>query len=113
MDHIHPSWHVLKSISDYNEALEASRKNPVIIFKHSVRCGISSMALDKVVSNYQDKDPLIFYLDLINHRDLSNHIAEDSGVWHQSPQVIILKDGKAIFNTSHHKIDMAILRKNV
>ena len=54
-----------------------------------------------------------YYLDLLEHRDISNEIAERFGVYHQSPQVILIRDGKAVYDTSHSDIDAATVQKKL
>jgi bacillithiol system protein YtxJ len=74
----------------------------IAIFKHSTRCSISSMAknrLDKAQSNIP-----VYYLDLIQFRAVSNEIASRYGIEHESPQLIIIKDGKAIEYSSHNMV---------
>jgi bacillithiol system protein YtxJ len=62
--------------------------------------------LKQFENDFELEDRIIpYYLDLLNHRDISNAIAERFGVFHQSPQIIVIKDGKAIFDTSHESID--------
>ena len=100
-------WQTLTSISDLNNALEASFQKPVLLFKHSTRCSISQMALDRfertwAETNLDQVTP--FYLDLIAHRDVSNQIADKLNVEHQSPQVLLVKDGRCIFSETHQAI---------
>ena len=84
--------------NDKNE----SKEQPVVIFKHSTRCSISSMAFDRLRRAWKEGENVKpYYLDLIQYRDISNQIAERFGIMHQSPQVILLKDGKAIYDNSH------------
>ena len=79
-----------------------------IIFKHSIRCSISLMAkrrfeMDK--DNLPDNLP-VYFLDIINYRALSNQIAEDFQVHHQSPQLLLIKDGECILDQSHSSISL-------
>jgi len=100
-------WQKLTSISDLNDALEASSQKPVLIFKHSTRCSISQMALDRFERNWNTTNlsqVTPFYLDLIAHRDVSNQIADQLDVEHQSPQVLLVIDGKCIFSETHQSI---------
>lgn len=103
---IHPDWKILDSLDQWEGLMSTSHHKPVVLFKHSVRCGISSMALHQLLDgwNFESGDFDFYYLDLIHHRDVSNHIASALGVTHQSPQLIIVKNGKAVFDTSHHKV---------
>lgn len=87
-------------------AVEASENLPFVIFKHSTRCTISTIVLNKFTVKYKDiKEFRIFKLDLIKYRDLSNEIAEILDVEHQSPQVIVVKNKKVIFHASHYEIN--------
>ena len=94
------NWIGLKSAEQLELIKTASFEKPQIIFKHSTRCSVSADAYDEM-----DKaDLTAWYLDLLANRALSNQIASDFGVMHQSPQIIIIKDGKAAFNESHWRI---------
>jgi bacillithiol system protein YtxJ len=100
-------WNQLESISRWEELLELSRQQPVLVFKHSTRCSISVMALDRINRKWEPGTENSFspwYLDLLNHREISNRIAADTGVEHQSPQLLLIKDGKCIKAESHQAI---------
>jgi bacillithiol system protein YtxJ len=107
------NWIALKS-PDQLDALRAESKNrPVIIFKHSTRCSISQTTLSRLERNWEDEEMTTvksYYLDLLSFRDISNRIAELFDVEHQSPQVIVLKDGEAVFNKSHFDIDFTSIK---
>jgi bacillithiol system protein YtxJ len=98
-------WNELNNINDLETALKASHEQPVALFKHSTRCSVSLMA-KKSIERFWDLDIDAYYLDLIAHRDVSNSIAEQLEIHHQSPQMILVKDGKAIYNASHGSIDV-------
>jgi bacillithiol system protein YtxJ len=98
------NWKKLTESTQIEEIKELSFTKPVLIFKHSTRCPISSMSLDRLLRNWQAQDEEKvepFYLDLIAFRNLSDQIEDDFGVTHASPQVIILKDGQAVYDNSH------------
>ncbi|MEO1449189.1 MAG: bacillithiol system redox-active protein YtxJ [Bacteroidota bacterium] len=99
-------WKTLNSVDQIDTLLEASHQKPVAIFKHSTTCGISAGAKYKLDQEWDiDAEKVdIYYLDLLRYRSVSNAVADKTGVWHQSPQVILLKDGKAVFDTSHMAI---------
>ncbi len=104
-------WLPLESENDLVKAMETSFAKSTVIFKHSVRCFISKTVLqnfEKEVENNQ-VDAVFYYLDLIKHRALSNKIAEDFNVAHQSPQVIVLKDGKPVADASHQSISVSLI----
>jgi bacillithiol system protein YtxJ len=99
-------WFQIASVADLDAAIEYSQHQPILLFKHSTRCSISSSALDRLQRNWKGLEVNVkaFYLDLLSHRDISSDIAAKLQVEHQSPQMIIVKDGKAIFNASHMDI---------
>jgi len=98
------NWINLTNISQINEIIELSKLSPVLIFKHSTRCSISSTALNRLERAWNIDHENIYYLDLIAHRDISNALAETFQVEHQSPQVMIISNGKSIFDESHWDI---------
>jgi|SRR5690606_28951476 len=98
------NWKKLTESTQIEEIKELSFTKPVLIFKHSTRCSISSMSLDRLLRNWKTEDGekvIPYYLDLIAFRNLSDKIEADFGVAHESPQVIILRNGKAIYDNSH------------
>jgi bacillithiol system protein YtxJ len=100
-------WIELTTSEQLISAIENSVEKPVLFFKHSTRCSISSMAKTRFENNWniENKSIDIYYLDLIAFRDLSNKIAELTGVEHQSPQAIVLKNKQVIYQASHTSID--------
>lgn len=100
------NWIQLTSEQELNEAIAASNETPVLLFKHSTRCSISSTALSRVERNWDDTSKIKpYYLDLIAYRNVSNKIEELLGVYHQSPQAILVKDGNSIYDASHMSIN--------
>lgn len=100
-------WNKLESVEQW-EALKAkSEEKPVLIFKHSTRCSISIMALNGFERNWdQSKSEIeLYYLDLIAFRPVSNQIATDLNVLHQSPQAILLYKGNVLYEATHQGID--------
>ncbi len=99
-------WIELTSSEQLKQAIESSVENAVILFKHSTRCSISSMAKSRFESNWNTdlSKVSIYYLDLIAHRNISNEIAELTGIEHQSPQAIVLKNKEVIYDASHSEI---------
>ena len=76
-----------------------------LIFKHSTRCSISSMALSRLESAWANNSIKPYFLDLLVHRDVSDYIAEKFSVWHESPQAILIKNGECLLDSSHIGID--------
>ena len=102
-------WKTLESLSQLEEAIQHSSTSTQIIFKHSTRCIISKMVLQQFEENLDaiPENATLLLLDLLNHRDISNAIAMQLNVHHESPQVVVIKNGQAVFNESHHSIDTA------
>ena len=106
------NWKVLEHIDQINEIKEASHNKLQLIFKHSTRCIISKMALKNFESDFLLHDVIdAYYLDLISYRDISDKIADDFGVTHQSPQILVIKDGRVVYHESHEGIDANVLTK--
>jgi bacillithiol system protein YtxJ len=98
-------WTPLTAADQIYSAFDADKQRPTLLFKHSTRCSISAMALNRFESEWnQDLDCDLLFLDLLKHRDLSNRIAEVSGIQHESPQAILVVSGKVVYNASHNAI---------
>ncbi len=106
-------WHVLSQLKQLDELVEQSKTMPVVIFKHSTTCGISKMALRNFERNYEltDDQVKLYYLDLKAYRDVSDEVGYRFQVQHQSPQMIVIKNGVAVSHASHHSIQAEELRK--
>ena len=108
------NWNALTALQQLNEISEESNQKPVVIFKHSTRCSISRMALKQFENNFNLHDEVKpYFLDLIEHRDVSNEIANRFEVVHQSPQILLIKDGKSVYDVSHDGIDAEILKDKI
>lgn len=98
------NWIPLQDEQQLNEIVTDSDNIPQVIFKHSTRCGISSMVKSRLDKKEAPEGINFYFLDLIKYRSLSNKIASEFGVFHQSPQVLVIDKGKCIYNESHHGI---------
>jgi bacillithiol system protein YtxJ len=101
------NWNKLTNAAQIEEIKALSNNKPVLIFKHSTRCSVSSMSLDRLMRNWKtaDEDKVVpYFLDLIANRPLSNQIEEEFNIPHESPQVIIIRDGQSVYDTSHYGI---------
>ncbi len=108
------NWNKLTETGQLTAIIEESHQQPVLIFKHSTRCSISSMAIDRLQRQWTDKEPIKpYYLDLIQYREISNLIENKLGIIHQSPQVIVLKNGKAVYDNSHMGISYHDLLESI
>jgi bacillithiol system protein YtxJ len=102
-------WKALETMDDLNNAIEESKTKKVVIFKHSTRCHISKMVLSKFENEVKNSENELsyYFLDLINHRDISNAIADQLEVTHQSPQLLVLENGIVVHHASHSEISLA------
>lgn len=100
------NWIPLTSSQELEEIKKQSTNESILIFKHSTRCGISSMVKRQFEKLFTEEHQQlkVYYLDLLNYRDISNNIAEDFQVMHQSPQLLIIKNEMAVYNASHYDI---------
>ncbi len=101
-------WIQLTQMETLEEIAEDSHNQPIAILKHSTSCGISRMVLRQFEQNYNlEQDSVkLYFLDLLSYRDISNKIATRFNVPHESPQLIVIKDGKSIYDASHSEIDV-------
>jgi len=102
----------LKSVADLDRAL-SEKERPVVLFKHSTQCPISAAADEEYRAFVEShpEDALFTHLDLLAHRNVSNAIAEKLGVRHESPQALIVQDGRVRGVLNHHAITGAALEK--
>ncbi|WP_042721529.1 bacillithiol system redox-active protein YtxJ [Flavobacterium sp. B17] len=101
-----PIWKYIESEEDLKKAIESSFTNKIAIFKHSTSCFISKTVLrnfEKEIEN-SDSKPELYFLDLIAYRAISNKIAEDLNVRHESPQLLVIENGKVVNSASHQHI---------
>ncbi|MBZ5855714.1 bacillithiol system redox-active protein YtxJ [Flavihumibacter profundi] len=99
-------WIELKDPAQLAEIRTRSFSQPQVIFKHSTRCSISSMAKSRLERANPPTGVDFYFLDLIKHRSISNQIAEDFKVWHESPQLILIDKGECAYDESHSGITM-------
>lgn len=108
-------WIQLTEMETLEEIAEDSSNQPIAILKHSTTCGISRMVLKQFEQNYnlEPNSVKLYFLDLLSYRDISNKIATRFNVPHESPQLIVIKDGKVIYNASHSEINVESIKKLV
>lgn len=109
-------WHPLEHMEQLSEIEQKSHQLPVVIFKHSTRCGISRMVLGNLEKDFdlpKDGDYQLYFLDLLKNREISAEIQSRFGVVHESPQLLVIRNGKCIYHRSHHGIDFQELKQNL
>jgi bacillithiol system protein YtxJ len=101
------NWNKLSDMTQLEEIIKASTDKPILIFKHSTRCSISSTTLDRLERSWKSEEVQglePYYLDLIQFRNISGAIESTFDVEHQSPQVLVIKNGRCVYDASHYDI---------
>jgi len=115
VEETHLSWTPLISVDEINTIKEISKNQSVLIFKHSTSCGISRMVVKQFESlfNEENKQLKVYYVDLLNFREVSSKLSEVFQVVHQSPQLLIIKNRISVYNESHYEITKVNLSKYI
>lgn len=99
-------WIPLTNQDQLNAIAEKSKTKTQLIFKHSTRCGISRMVINQFSELYDvDANADLYYLDLLNYREVSNEVGYQFQVLHQSPQLLVIKNGVAVAHAFHGGIN--------
>lgn len=106
------NWKLLTDIKQVDELALQSNQQRQLIFKHSTRCPVSSLAKNRLESkwDFEEEDFVPYFLDLIAHRQISNYLAEKFDVVHESPQVLVIQNGVCTYHASHLDIEIGRLR---
>jgi bacillithiol system protein YtxJ len=99
-------WKDLTDDNQLSTIKEESHRQPVVIFKHSTKCPTSSMAKHRMEKSKAPESVSFYYLDLLRYRSVSNKVAELFHVHHESPQVLLIKNGECVYTESHIGINM-------
>ena len=115
VEETHLSWTPLISVDEINTIKEISKNQSVLIFKHSTSCGISRMVVKQFESlfNEENKQLKVYYVDLLNFREVSSKLSEVFQVVHQSPQLLIIKNRISVYDESHYEITKVNLSKYI
>ncbi len=106
------NWNKLEGIGSIDDIIIQSEKSAILIFKHSTRCSISAMAMDRLERHWELMKVDPYLLDVIQFRKLSDEIALRFKVKHESPQVILLTKGKVIYHASHMAISYQSIKEH-
>jgi len=110
------NWIELTNENQLQTIQAESQTQPVVIFKHSTSCSISRATLDRLERNWKQEDlqPVkSYFLDLLTYRKISNEIASTFNVQHESPQILLIKNGKSVYTKSHFEIDFAGIKNAI
>lgn len=106
-------WQHLKTSKELQSLIQKSHDTPAVIFKHSKRCGASAIVKKRLEEDWdlESGEIDIYFLDLIEHRDLSSEVAKTFGVRHESPQILVINNGQSLFDTSHGGVSVTAIKK--
>ena len=99
-------WNDLKTKEQLSDLISKSATAPQVIFKYSSRCSISDVVRNRLEKKQEESEIEFHFLDLIRYRSLSNEIAEQFAIRHESPQVLVIRDGKCVYDESHLSVNM-------
>lgn len=108
------NWHLLSAEDTIQEILSKSTEadnKAVLIYKHSTRCSVSLMAKRMLESNWDVENVPAYYLDILQYRGISNKLSDLFGIRHESPQVLLIKNGKCIYHDSHMGVSSENVKK--
>jgi bacillithiol system protein YtxJ len=109
-------WQPLTQAEQLQDIVRESHEQPVLIFKHSTSCSISAAAKGKLERQWDEAgltDAKLYYLDLLRFRPISAEIAQQFDVRHESPQLLLIQDGKCSYNASHMGIRLSEVKNAV
>jgi len=110
---MHPNLTSLERIDELERLIVESKAQPVLLFKHSFTCGVSAEALDELIShlNEQNVDVRYAIVTVQTHRDVSNAVSSKLGVRHETPQALLVRDGRVVWSASHFRVNAQELNK--
>ena len=109
----HINWIPLTSLEQIETIKEQSKSETIFIFKHSTRCGISSAVIRQFERKFDENmhNVKVYYIDLLNYRNVSNEVGYTFQVMHQSPQLLVIKNETAVAKASHYDINALNLQE--
>jgi bacillithiol system protein YtxJ len=109
------NWIPLNSLEQIKTIKELSKSETILVFKHSTRCGISSMVIKRFENLFDSSmnNIKVYYLDLLNFRAISDEVGYSFQAQHQSPQLLIIRNEVAVLNVSHYDITTVNIQKHL
>jgi bacillithiol system protein YtxJ len=107
-------WKALTSLSELQDLIRDSYHTKVLIFKHSTRCSVSTIAKMRLEDQWHEmltENPTVYLLDVIADRDLSRQVAQKFEVYHESPQILLIRNGECTHDASHFDITVDELKE--
>lgn len=103
---MHPNLTTVERLEELDRLLAASEHRPLLLFKHSYTCGVSAEALDELLSHLNGPPADVHYamVTVQTHRTVSKAVAERLGVRHETPQALLIRDGRVVWTASHFRV---------
>lgn len=110
---MHPNLTSLERVDDLDQLIAESQGQPVLLFKHSFTCGISAEALDELVSHLNEDNAAVRYamVTVQTHREVSNAVSTRLGIRHETPQALLVRNGRVVWSASHFRVNAEELGK--
>jgi bacillithiol system protein YtxJ len=110
---MHPQLTAVNGIDELDRLISDSAARPVLLFKHSYSCGISAEALDELIAHLSDEARDVRYamVTVQTHRDVSNAVSTRLGVRHETPQALLVRNGRVVWSASHFRVNAIELDK--
>lgn len=105
-------WNLLRDEAELSEIVKRSESRPQVIFKHSTRCSISAVAKGRLDRGKAPENVDFYYLDLLSFRSISNKVSSLFNIDHESPQVLVIRNGECVYDQSHMSINMTDIAFN-
>jgi bacillithiol system protein YtxJ len=112
---MHPDIVRPQRIEDLDRLLAQTSERPLLLFKHSVTCGTSAEALDELIDhlNEDQLDARYAIVTVQSHRELSNAVSARLGVRHETPQALLIRNGRVIWSASHFRVTAAAVQSAI
>jgi monothiol bacilliredoxin len=112
---LHPDIVRPQQIEDLDRLLAQTAERPLLLFKHSLTCGTSAEALDELIEHLnEDKlDARYAIVTVQSHRELSNAVSARLGIRHETPQALLIRDGRVIWSASHFRVTAAAVQSAI
>ena len=115
---MHPDLKELRDVEEFEHLLSESHTRPLLLFKHSYSCGTSAEALDELVEHLNAAvaaagipDPRYAMVTVQTHREVSNAVSSRLGVRHETPQALLVRDGRVVWSASHFRVTADAVQK--
>ena len=110
---MHPNLANLQRLDELEQLIEHSQAQPVLLFKHSYTCGVSAEALDELLTHLTEDNAEVRYamVTVQTHRDISNAVSSRLGVRHETPQALLVRNGRVVWSASHFRVNADSLTK--